>query len=85
MRPADAFALPLSCHQTASGAVSFGFVPIPVQIEFSMAKGRLKSIRPHVANTFQTAFYRQITAAFICPMRPILRLSRLLPAECRQL
>ena len=85
MRSADAFALPLSCHQTASGAVSFGFVAIPVQIEFSMAKGRLKSIRPHTANTFQTAFYRQIIAAFICPMRPIFRLSRLLPAECRQL
>jgi len=30
MRPADAFALPLSCHQTASGAVSFGFIPIPI-------------------------------------------------------
>ena len=61
MRPADAFTLPLSCHQTASGAVSFGFfgfVAIPVQIEFSMAKGRLKSIRFHAANTFQTAFYR---------------------------
>jgi len=39
MRTADVFALPLSCHQTASGAVSFGFVAIPVQIEFSMAKG----------------------------------------------